>query len=806
MTTTSGNTKTPDNNQLASQYVSKMKADLATIQADIAKLQNLLPAQADAAQELALMKMLEKMGFADPDDVKAAQDAFNTAKKAVTDVEDELNKLDPGLASFDTAIQALENGYEQIANGDVAHVNDYDTYDFSNGNIFDPTVVHHKGDLTILRDTLNSIGAAMADKMQCDTWRDKLKADGNDDNALSNDCVQAMKFSVAENGVIDQMESDLGADMVDINQAKNDAQTDLDSYHWWDDALSCGTDESDKERDRAIIRNYYVMKAIVASVESAVAPEKAAAENEVFATAELSMEKLVDKMKKILSLPNMSVAEKASKIKCLMALALGILAQVQSAAATLKAQNNAMEKKGAIYAQEMNTSNEKAQLDQLREELSYAKTMGTLMKIAKPMLEVGGTLLAPGVGSFVVMALLMIADNAGLTDKLTAQVAKIPGMTALGAQILVGGLEMIATMGGGAVLDGALKDAAVVAAKVGQETAVAVAKAVEETVTKVVTTVEADLGRALTVAEKDAVTKVVTQGVEKAVQNAATKAVVMFNKQASATLIPQLLKAGVKEGTASLTKMLAVAAEDSVAAAVKAAAKTAGEDIEFFASAAAKGADVTPAMIDDAANSAANKAVAKVADTTPEKVANATEKSAASKAFSRGASTAAYVALSDGAVSSLTEYELKKHGVSKDSDEFQRIMETIKILESIMASMAMMYGTGVADSVIMGGGSATNLMTAGTAASLIGTAGQTIGQAGQADAEMKQADTVQAINESTVSNEMLNMFMQQFNSQGKIDEKNLENEMAEQASNYTMISQLENSGKEAAQVLSQSAV
>ena len=185
MTTTSGSTKQPDNAQLAAQYVSNMKKDLAAAQADIAKLQILFPQLSQLEQQLAFAK---EMGWMfGPEFVKQYQDAVDAQKAAIKVVTDDLDKIDPGLASFDSAIQALENGYDQIANGNVAHLNDYDSYDFSNGDIFDPKVVHHKGDLTILKDALTSIGEAIVDKLTCDDWRNKMKADGNNDQQMARD-------------------------------------------------------------------------------------------------------------------------------------------------------------------------------------------------------------------------------------------------------------------------------------------------------------------------------------------------------------------------------------------------------------------------------------------------------------------------------------------------------------------------------------------------------------------------------------------------------------------------------------------
>jgi hypothetical protein len=442
------------------------------------------------------------------------------------------------------------------------------------------------------------------------------------------------------------------------------------------------------------------------------------------------------------------------------------------------------------------------------------------MKIAQPLMEVAGMLLAPGVGSFLVMAALMIMDQAGLTDKLTGALSQL-GLGDIGAEVLVGAFEIAATLGGGMVLDKALQKAeTVVAAVVTAELASVTAKTIEETVQKILATA----GKVGDRAAEEAVTKTVTEAVNQAIQTAAEKTVIQTSKQAAANLLPALKAAssqsiegvtakiveeGLAQSASSYTVMLSKTAAPNALKAAEEAVSKAAKDIEFLAEAAAKGANITAAEIDAVANRASNEAIADLTGSTVKEVESSSAKQTnMNKFMSRVAAPAAYNAFSTGAISSFVSYELKKHGKKEDSDEFQQIMETIKIIESIMASLAVAGGTGLFSSVstMALSGDATTLMKVGALAGMVSTGAQAISQAGQADAELEQADAVQAINESTVSNEMLNLFMQQFNQQGQIDQKNLANQMAEQASTYTMISQLENSGKEAAQVLSQSAV
>jgi hypothetical protein len=802
MTTTSGNVNSSqNNNQLANDYVNQMKANIAQATTLIAQLQGMV---GNAQQLEAFAAILKQLFGSVPSQLQAAIDAQN---KAIKGVEDQLSDLCGGMSAFDDAITAIENGtYTVIADGD--------------GNLDE--------DFALFSQSLASIGRAIMDSVIAHQYGEKMDADGDDNSALEQDSIAAMKASSAENGELNDLQQTLSQALVVLNDQKNAAQTDLDSYHWWDDALSFGTDEEAKDEDRAIIRNSNDMRVILTNIMSALAPEIGASESVVYATASLALGKILDQLMKLLARTDISAASKGDQAKCLMAIALGILAEVQTDAAKLKAKDQQTESKAATFATQMNISDQKAQLAQLQEELHYASVMKTLMAVAKPLMEVGGMLLAPGVGSFVVMALLMIADEAGLTDKLTAALAKT-ALGQVGAEILVGAIEIAVTLTGGAVLDKVLEKATeVVAVVVAAEVATMVALLIKDTVEKIMQK-GAEAGVKLS---EEAVRKTVTEAVNKAVQTAAEKTVVQSSKQAAAKLLPALKAASEKEtasvaaketttltakiteqGIASkasnFTRMVAQNAAPNAVEAAEGAAKIAAKDVEFLAEAAGSGAKVGPADIDAIGNRASNESLADLSGTSIKDIESSTAKqSTTNKIMSRVVAPAAYAAFNDGAISSFAEYELKKHGKTEDSDEFEKVMETIKIIESILASMSLMYGTGMFSSMssMISGNSATLLMKVGTGVGMAGTAASTISTAGQADAEMEQADTVKAINESTVSNEMLNMFMQQFNQQGDIDRKNLENQMAEQASNYTMISHLEDSGKEAAQVLSVSAV
>lgn len=762
---------TPEsNNQLINQYVANMQAQTAQGNALINQLQTLSEQQASLEQSLALEKQLESLGLAGKGDVARAQAALDQKTAQVNSVTAQLEAIDPMMANLCSEIATLENGlFTTGVNGD--------------GN--------QAEDMKMFSNYLTQITAAMKQQLVANEWTNKMALDGDDNNALIQDSCEAINAASQESGILSNLQDQMCKDLVALNDQKNKAETDLKSYRWYDDALSFGTDEDDKEKDRAIIRNSNDMSKMILSVMSGIGGEIATLQTENYKTVTLALDKILQQMEQILSNASLSTNEKGDQIKCLMALALGILSMVQTEAAKEKAENQQTESNSATYATEMTLSDQKAEYQQLMHDLAYAKTMGDIMKIAKPLMEVAGCIIAPGMGTMLVMAMLMVADETGGTDKLTNYLAK-HGLKQVGAEAVVGGMEAAATLGGGLALDKGLQVAGEKAAQIGANSAQGAAKeAIEEAVQKALT----ETNKVGDKAAEESVRKVVTDAVNEAIKSSGTKLVIELNSQPVALLIPQLFK------TAALKTMIKETAE--------LAAQNAAEQVSFLAEAAANGAKIIESDITAVSNRAANDAVAKQMNTTGKEVANATERSLSRRTFSRAAAVATYVTLNDGALSSGVIAAMKAADFDKKNETgFMAISALIKALEGILASFAfVLYGTG---QVQAGAGEDSTfpytLMKLARGAQTLGMGANGISSAGMADAQMQEASAVKAINQSSVNNDMLQMYLQRFNQQGQIDRKNVENQLSEQASNYTMISQLENSGREAAQVLAVQAV
>lgn len=777
--TTSPINNNETNAQMAAAYMAK-------IQADIAQTEQLLTELEALGKQVGYLKLyialLETIFSSDSPQVLAQVAKLNAANAQINQIKTTLYQIDAGFKDFSGAIDALIGMEEQ-----------------SGGSFIGSLAAE---DSQMANSLLSQLAKAMGDRLIADKYHDKIKQDGDNNAQMLQDAIQAMNASTAENAVLVSMQGAMGKDLEVLNQQKNDAQTDKDSYRWYDDAISIFTDEQAKEdHDRLTIDNSNKMSASLKALNKAIGSEIASTQNSVYDMAALSLDQLMKEVKKLimkLMTDPSSAPGVANQVDYLMAIAYGILSTVESDAAQEKAKNQQTDSQASIYATQMNISDQQAALKQLEQDLKYADTMGTIMKVAKPLLEVGGCLLAPGIGSFLVMAAFAIMDQAGLTDKLVSACGG-----GLKGQMIVGGAEMGTVIVGGGGLDyatSAATDEALAATT--EEVAATVSKVIEEAIQTAVSSAE----QAGAKANEAAVRETVTAAVNDAVKSAVRKTVQQFSKQAAATLLPQLVKTAAEEGSVSLSKVIAKAAEQNCIIAAEDAAKTAAEKVVVYAEAAAYNGGNFATQSAEVAEQAANEAVANITKSTAEDVAkDTTVYSAGRTAASRATYTGLYNALNDNALTNVTIEIMKKQG-KKDSDaDFQKIVEIMKVIEGLLSSLVVMFGTGVARSAYMEG-SATTLTKMGALSQIAGTGAQGISQGGTADAEFKEADATKTLNTTTVTNDLLHMYLEQLNQQTAIDQKQFDRQMAEQASTYTMELQLSNNSNALISVLSQQAV
>jgi len=769
-----------NNGNLSANFIAKMKAEVKEVEALIAELGPLAQSLGKLEALLNLFEGLARNPWTRPGtekEIASLKAQIADAKGQIAKIEDRLKAIDPGFTSLCNALNELISGEaKMIGSGD----------DLGN-------------DLTMFNDYLNQILASFKQKLITDLYREKLKQDGTNNGDLMRDSIACMPAAEQENVVLCSLQAQMVKDLGELREQENEAKNWLSGYQWYDKARDFFTGSDEAADKRAIIQNSEDMTKIILQIMTDLAPELAQAENAVYDSSSMALQKIIDKIEKLLKDPTLTNNEKTDQIKYLMGLALGILAMIQTDAAKEKAADQKKMSTSSTDAAMMNLQNSKAELKQFEHALSYANAMGLMLKIVKPVVEVGGMMLAPGIGSFMIMAAFAIADNAGLTDKLKDYLAK-HGCGEIGAEAIIGSMELVTVVGGGAILDQTTATAAKAAADVAmKQSASEIAVIINETVDRAM--IQAN--RVGDMAAEASVRAVVSEAVNNAARSGAEKTVEQFSKQASATLIPQLVRAGKEVGSMRLATVLAKAAEKNCITAAEMAAKTAGNDIAYLAEAAADGANITGAQISGVSSRAANTAAANVSSSTGDKVASETERTGLNKAVGRGAWVVGYNALSNGAFSYTMEQILKKAGA--DGDDLNITMEVFKAIEQILASMTLMAGTGVMSSTLMEGSSTTALKV-GTYSQLAASGTQAIGLSGQANASLEQADAIAALNKTSVSSDMLQNYLKDMDQQKNIDQRYLSMLMSEQSSNFTLMSQLDNNLDAIARALATEAV
>ncbi len=804
--TTTTKTQSTGSDDGSAQYIAQMIADAAEAQTLIDEIGT---AAKDLAQQEALIGELTTI----------FEDFFGMSP---TDAAAEANKMCPQAAADQAVITADEAVLNTLGTGYVGlenAINGLLSGLFTAGTHFDGNLDQ---DITNVTTYISQITAAMKDQAQVDLLYAKMNQDTGDDASLLNDAIAMMKANSAESGQLVGLQGVLSAALVTLTNQYNAAKENYDSYSWLDGlTYFCGSERDHMDEDEAIMRNCDDMRAMINNVLGDIGPVIAALQSQVFAVASLSIDKILKQIISIILDPTKSNAEKAGQIKYLMALALGILSMVESDAAQLKAENQKTMSNSMTFAVQMNISDEKSQYNELQSELKHASEMKTLMSIAKPLIEVAGMLLAPGILTFILMLALTIADNVVVAkdkdgndvtamDEVTSQVATMfskmgVANAQLAAEITVGVLEVIVCLGGSEGMSKVASEATEeVAANVAREVAEVATKLVNETVQAAVAAAQ-NAGKTVTADAIAETRQVVQETVDKAVQKAIQKTIQQFINQAGSQLIPQLIRTGIKESTTSLAVMIAKSAEQSCVTAAKEAAELAAKDVSFFAEAAAQNAEILPEQIAEVANKAANQAVANITGSTAKDVASATERTTARRVFTTVGSVALYNAANNGNITDLVTEIIKKSGKDTDDDSIKKILEVIKILESVLAAFALAWGTGMLQTTTFESAS-TALLQLGALAQMTGTGLSAVSNAGQADAEMKEAPLVKSINELSVSNEMLQFMLDQLNKDAKVESDHFLKQEQEHATDYTTISHLEDSGKRLAQVLSQLAV
>ncbi len=551
------------------------------------------------------------------------------------------------------------------------------------------------------------------------------------DACVANGDTSSTEFQEAESGMVSHGYQEnsilqnliyevMPEDFNQFHQASDNAQADKNNVRWWDEMFGNGSEQ--EREDAGIIHNANAMMDIITETIESLAP---ILNNSTPDFQELVM--MIDTIEKqvlaILNDVNLSPAEQQQEIMGLFVVVMGLLGLVIQFAAKDKAQNDKEMSDASMNASKTQLVDTQMEQKEFQSNQKYAAAMGKIMKAAEI---VGGalmTILAPGIGSALLMAIVTALEASGVMDKLTNALADKLG-SKVAAEAIVGALEVAVTLGGGLIADALMKaaeKAAVAAAKTAVETAVD--QIVDQTTKNAIEAAKKAGDEAAEDAIEDTSQKIRTVA-DKAVESAAKKMVNQFFKQNGLQLMLQFCKNAGLDGTSqTIARMTAKAvnqaAEEAAVSAAEGASRlmqifgkvsgfTAEEDVQLskLADKAAEDsvAQLTGAEIETGMFSKLfYQAVAEMTDSSAEEVeATMTEfsESGLGKSLSRATWATLYATGSNNLLVDGLAPLLKKQ-LKLSDEQFQKLVMSFEILQQVMSMIAMVMGSGMAEQVTL---------------------------------------------------------------------------------------------------------
>lgn len=700
----------------AKAYIQAMKNDTDKIKQD----QSII-AQAEAFGWListTALKSIEAPYIADEDAAKADLKAQGDALKA----------LDPSFSALCDSLNALIDCIDKAANDPSAGV----------GNVMD--------DITKIQPEMDKILDAMQTRLQGDMYiaeMDSAEAGQLTSAELAQLASTASSYFSREVGSLMTVFNSLSTMIQDYQKAYNAANEDYNRYNMWDDVASFfgGDADEKKAEDKAIMANATDMMNGLSDVMTAMLPAISACSPE-FAQALQVIKEVLREVKKILASAQIDPKEKEKLVLALVMFLLTFFQVVKQDVESEKMKNNQTQSQGAMAASKINIDNTMANEKIKEEQEANAKIMKLTMEIATAVMGAVMMVVAPGIGTALLIAMVTVFEELqteGLVNVTGALAGAIGGKNAqIYADAIVAVIEMVVTMGGGALLDVGLtaEKAAQEVADKAMESAMSTtikkaAEAAAQAAGKAGEGFETAVGKAMSVLDNIC---------SKAAYKAAEGAAAQFMKQPFGVLMTMIAKGTY---TQALKAVMEKAAQEAI--------ETAIEDAATIAKLAARDIESSPNVIDEVATRAANETVASLSGKSFEKIA---EEAAATKlgtAVSRGAWTALFAY---GNTNMLTDM-LKKMGVSNDT-----VLEIMQVMQQLIQMVAMMMGSGMMSGATIEG-VVQGLPRIANLASLAPQSVQVAGSYGMYETEMKESKAIKAIAMDGSIADLLHSFIEQ---------------------------------------------
>ncbi|MGB7978562.1 MAG: hypothetical protein WCF19_05325 [Chlamydiales bacterium] len=736
--------------QAAEAFVAAMKGDTDRI-----------------AHDASLLHPFTMMGFptsasflktivADRDDAEAD---IKTQEKNLTDLNSDFSSLCDSLDSLVECINKTASNHS-VNSKDLAN------------------------DLKNLQGAMGKVFEAMKQKLQGDVYLAEMNSSAADQltaNQLAQLAEDAVQYESGEQGTLSTLMSSLQAMISNYRTAYNNANIDLNGYNIWDEVasyLDCGDAESNKASDESTMASATDMIHGLGALMSALGPEISSYMPQFTQVLDV-IKAIMKEVQKILADPTLSAKEKQGAILGLVMFLLTFIQVVKQNVEGEKTKNNQQMSSGAIIASQDNIDDTMAN-QKIEEEVERnASILKTTLLICEVVLGAAMALMAPGFGTAFLIGMvttLQALQTEGICDVmggLTDAIDKAVGGQ-IGADLIVGGMEMALTMGGGAVLDGLAARLVAGLVTKAANTALAATEAVVEKAVQAALEAAGKVGdQAAKTAVENALAEVTMQAADKAAAGAAQQ----FLKQPFGVLMEMVAKGTLKQ---MLKETMERAAEEAVAAAVK--------DAATLAKLAARGVQSSEAIVEGAAKRAADEAVANVTGKAADSVAADSARSAGRAALDRGKWALVFAFANTGL---LTEM-FKTIGASGNT--FEDIMQ---VIQQLVQMIAMMGGSGmVTESMI------SSLPRVVQLAQLGPNIVEAASNYGMYETTEQQAGAVTAMQMNGSVADLLHAFIDQLQKDANLDRDIMINEQTQEAqSTMSMAGHLHDGDNAAIQIL-----
>lgn len=659
-----------NSNQDVDEYIAEITAQYDAALKFIDALEEDTQAIARFTEEIRELSVERALGsrtaIAETDGCKAEQAELNAdiAKQKAN-----LEALDPSFKDIDNTMEA----FLQTMNGLLSK---------------DISASDMAGDMQQIVGYLNQLFSAM---------RQKLNAD-KDDAIISNDvqgklsdaqleqfAAQMISAEGDEQNTLGSLTKTMGDDYVTAHGQYDEANADHARFTIFDEIF--GDADELEERDDQIMNNANAMMDGISDALDALTPEIATLMPE-FVQIETILKSVMKRVQKILANINLSPNQKAGALLALMMFALGIFNMIGQEVQQEKARNEKKMADGNIAASRMNMDDTVMNQKIQEEEAAKAKLMQTIMMASQIILGGIMTLMAPGLGTALLMAAFTALEATGEMDKATQKLGEAIH-SEIAAEVLIGVAEIVVTTGGGYVGD---RMVAKIAQRVVENAVKTAEEAVAEAVERAAEQAAASVGKAgnaQAIADaKDAIGQVVKQAAETGAKRAA--------EQVANQPLLALFRLVSASGRDAARQVVAKAATEAAEIAVTASATV--------AKLAARGVTSSAAILTEIATRAGNRAAARIANVSEKDIEKAAQ-SETSKFTSRAGWTVAFNMTNSDYLIQLCETIQRARGKGHDRS-FESFMTFVNVLKQFLQMIAMMGGAGMASSAILDGGAA----------------------------------------------------------------------------------------------------